>query len=285
MIRLCWDAQAAVFLHPLGFMTSSSTTDRTPIGKVPSPLAATSLKLVGGIAILLFLIDFATVLFPPQFDNTAWQLNATTQLLDRGIIALVGIGLLFTGYWIDSSLGNAPRRSNLSTDIRFWTCLLSAFLGLVFLITTFLHPNLVVIQRRDALKRLDTEATELTAQMEGRLNEEISAKRAQANALLNNDEAFQAAVASGNLDDGTKAQIEQFRKDPEAFNKYWASQVAEAQNRIKTGVGENQQDKTSQIKTEAVKALIRGILSSVLLTIGFVFIGWSGLRRLFAMVN
>ena len=225
------------------------------------------------------------MLFPPQFDNTAWQLNATTQLLDRGIIPLVGMVLLFTGYWIDSNLGNAPRKSSLATDPRFWTCLLSAFLGLVFLITTFLHPNLVVIQRRDALKRLDTEATELTAQMESRLSDEISARRTQADALLNNEEAFQAAVASGKLDDGTKAQIEQFRKDPEAFNKYWTEQATEAQNRIKTGVGEDQKDKTAQVKTEAVKALIRGILSSILLTIGFVFIGWSGLRRLLAMVN
>jgi len=266
-------------------MTSSPATDRTPIGRVPSPLAATSLKLVGGIAILLFLIDFVTVLFPPQFDNTAWQLNATTQLLDRGIIPLVGMVLLFTGYWIDSNLGNVPRKSSLATDTRFWTCLLSAFLGLVFLITTFLHPNLVFIQRRDALTRLDTEATELTAQMENRLSEEISVRRAQADALLNDEAAFQAAVDSGNLDDGTRAQIEQFRQDPEAFNQYWASQATEAQNRIKTGVGEDQQDKTSLVKTEATKALIRGILSSILLTIGFAFIGWSGLRRLLAMVN
>lgn len=270
-------------------MTSLPSPDRPPIGpvgsRVPSPLAATSLKLVGGIAILLFLIDFITVLFPPQLDNIGWQLNATTQLLDRGIIPLVGIVLLFTGYWIDSSLGNAPRKTSLVTDVRFWTCLLASFLGLVFLITTFLHPNLVLRQRSNALTRLETEAKDLTAQMESRLNEEISVRRAQADALLKDEEAFQAAVASGNIDEGTKTQIEQFRQDPEAFNQYWASQATEAQNRIKTGVGEDQRDKIALVKTEATKALIRGIISSILLTIGFAYIGWMGLSRLMAMVN
>ena len=266
-------------------MTSSPATDRQPIGKVPSPLAATSLKIVGGIAILLFLIDLLTVLFPPQLDNTAWLLNLTTQLLDRGIIPLVGIVLLFTGYWIDGNLGNAPRKSNLAADIRFWTCLLSAFLGFVFLLTTFFHPKFVFSQRGDALERLDNEAQELTAQMESRLSEEISVRRAQADALLNNEEAFQAAVESGNLDEGTRTQIEQFRQDPEAFNQYWASQATEAQDRIKAGVGEDQQDKTSLVRTEATKALVRGVLSSILLTIGFAFIGGMGLSRLLAMVN
>ena len=266
-------------------MTSSPATNQTPIGKVPSPLAATSLKLVGGIAILLFLIDFVTVLFPPQLDNIGWQLNATTQLLDRGIIPLVGIVLLFTGYWIDSNLGNVSRKSSLATDVRFWTCLLAAFLGLVFFLTIFFHPSLVLRQRGDALTRLETEAQELTARMENQLSEEISVRRAQADALLNDEEAFQAAIASGNLDEGTRAQIEQFRQDPEAFNQYWAEQAGEAQNRIKSGVGEDQQDKTSLVKTEATKALIRGVLSSILLTIGFAFIGWSGLRRLLAMVG
>lgn len=266
-------------------MTPSPATDRSPIGKVPSPLAATSLKLVGGIAILLFLIDLVTVLFPPQLDNVGWQLNATTQLLDRGIIPLVGIVLLFTGYWIDSSLGNAPRKSSLATDVRFWTCLLAAFLGLVFFITTFLNPNLVLRQRGNALERLEAEAQELTAQMEGRLNQEISARRAQADALLQDEEAFQAAIESGNLDEGTRTQIEQFRQDPEAFNQYWAAQATEAQDRIQSGVGEDQQEKTSLVRTEASKALVRGILSSILLTIGFASIGWLGLRRLLAMVG
>ena len=104
-----------------------------PSTTIPSPLAAISLKLVGAITILAALIDFITLLFPPEFGDRAWQLATTTQLVDRGIVPLVGIALLFTGYWIDSSLGNAPRRMSLATDPRFWICLLACLLGLAFL--------------------------------------------------------------------------------------------------------------------------------------------------------
>ncbi|MEO1623252.1 MAG: HpsJ family protein, partial [Cyanobacteria bacterium J06632_3] len=135
-------------------MTSSSPNDNL----IPSPLAAISLKLVGAITILAALIDFLTLLFPPDFGNRAWQLATVTSLVDRGIVPLVGIALLFTGYWIDSNIGKSARSSSLVTDARFWTCLLSCLLGLIFLMTTVLHPNNVRIQSRDALSQVETEA-------------------------------------------------------------------------------------------------------------------------------
>ena len=261
------------------------TADRPPASTIPSPLAATSLKLVGGITILAALIDFVTLLFPPQFGSRAWQLATTTQLVDRGIVPLVGIALLFTGYWIDSSLGKTSRRVSLAADVRFWTCLLSCLLGLTFLLTTVLHPNNVRIQSREALSQVDAEAEQAAAQLEGRLNEDISGRRAQIEALLNDEAALQEAIDSGNLDEGQRAQIERFRSNPDELNAFLNSQVTEAQTQLQTRIGEQKQSATSQLKTEATKATVRVTLSSLLLAIGYTFIGWSGLRRLLAMVS
>ena len=267
-------------------MTSSPpTTDRAPLGQVPSPLAAISLKLVGGITILASLIDFITLLFPPQFGSRAWQLATTTQLVDRGIVPLVGIALLFTGYWIDSSIGKTSRRVSLAADARFWTCLLSCLLGLTFLFTTVLHPNNVRVQSREALSQVNAEAEQASSQLEGRLNEDISARRAQIDALLSDETALQAAIDSGSLDEAQRAQIERFRSNPEELNQFLSQQVAEAQTQLKTRIGEQQKDAADQLKTDATKATIRITLSSLLLAIGYTFIGWSGLRRLLAMVS
>lgn len=265
-------------------MTSPAPKDILP-SQIPSPLAATSLKLVGAITILAALIDFITLLFPPQFGNRAWQLATTTQLVDRGIVPLVGIALLFTGYWIDSSLGRTPRRVSLALDARFWTCLLSCLLGLIFLVTTVLHPNNVRIQSREALTQVDTEATQATSQLQERLNNDLSQRKAQITALLGNEEQLQAAIASGELDEAQRTQIEQFRNDPAALDAFLKSQAGEAQTQLQTRIGEQKQDAQKRVKSEALKATVRVTLSSLLLAIGYTYIGWQGLRRLLSMVN
>lgn len=261
-------------------MTSSPRNEQ-----VPSPLAATSLKLVGGITILAALIDFLTLLFPPEFGNRAWALATTTQLVDRGIVPLVGIALLFTGYWIDTNIGKTSRRFSLATDARFWTCLLSCFLGLTFLLTTVLHPNNVRLQSRDALTQVETEAEQATTQLEGRLNADLSQRRAQIDALLQDESQLQAAIDSGNLDEAQRAQIEQFRDNPQALNEFLSTQIGEAQSQLQTRIGEQKQDATKRLKSEALKATVRVTLSSLLLALGYTYIGWSGLRRLLAMVK
>ena len=268
-------------------MTSSQPRPTPPqdTASLPSPLAATSLKLVGAITILAALIDFLTLLLPPEFGNRAWQLATTTQLVDRGIVPLVGIALLFTGYWIDSSLGKTPRRVSLATDVRFWTCLLSCLLGLIFLMTTVLHPNNVRIQSKEALQQVENEATQANSQLEERLNADVTQRRAQIAALLQDEEQLQAAIESGNLDEAQLAQIENFRNNPEELEAFLDSQVGEAQNQLQTRIGEQKKDATERLRAEALKATLRVSLSSLLLAIGYTFIGWQGLRRLLAMVG
>jgi ABC-type multidrug transport system fused ATPase/permease subunit len=253
--------------------------------KMPSPLAAISLKLVGAITILAALIDFLTLLFPPQFGNRAWQLATTTQLVDRGIVPLVGIALLFTGYWIDSSLGNQPRRGSLAVDVRFWTCLLACFLGLIFLLTTVVHPNNVRIQSREALEQVNAEAEQATSEAATRVNDELARRRAQIDVLLSDEAQLQAAIESGNLGEAERAQIEQFRDNPDELDKYLNSRSGEVQTELKTRIGEQQKEATERLRTEAFKATVRVTLSSLLLAIGYTFIGWAGLRRLLNLVG
>ena len=262
-------------------MTSSSSKDTL----IPSPLAAISLKLVGAITIAAALIDFLTLLFPPNFGNRAWQLATVTSLVDRGIVPLVGIALLFTGYWIDTSLGKTTRKSSLAADARFWTCLLSCLLGLIFLMTTVLHPNNVRLQSRDALSQVETEAEQATSELETRLNADISQRRAQIDALLQDESQLQAARDSGSLDEAQLAQLERFRSNPQELDSFLTSQATEAQEQLQIRIGEQKNDATAQLKSEALKATVRVTLSSLLLAIGYTFIGWAGLKRLLAMVS
>lgn len=252
---------------------------------IPSPLAAISLKLVGAITIMAALIDFLTLLFPPNFSSRAWLLSTVTSLVDRGIVPLVGIALLFTGFWIDTNIGRSARRNSLALDARFWTCLLSCLLGLIFLITTVAHPNNVRLQSRDALSQVDQDAEEASNELLGRLNADLAQRRAQIATLLQDEEQLQAAIESGSLDEAQLAQIERFRSNPQELDSFLTSQATEAEEQIKIRIGEQQKETTDQLKSEALKATVRVTLSSLLLAIGYTFIGWSGLKRLLAMVG
>lgn len=252
---------------------------------MPTPLAAISLKLVGIIAIISSLVDFMTLLFPPQLGDISWQINTVTAIVDRGIIPLLGIVLMFTGYWIESNLGNVPRRGSLATDQRFWLCLLASFLGLMFLLSVVVHPNNVRRELSNTLSLLDTQAQQASEQAKGQLSQEASQSRAQFDALMKDESLLQAAVESGSLSEAQRAQIEEFKNNPEAFNDFLNSRINEAQSEMQTTIGARKTEITKRAKLNAWKSALRVGIGSLLLAIGYIFIGWSGLKRLLAMVR
>ncbi|MEM6256156.1 MAG: HpsJ family protein [Cyanobacteria bacterium P01_D01_bin.156] len=261
------------------FMTSSGN----PAGSAPSPIAALALKLVGGITILAALVDFLVLLLPPDLLNRGWQISTTTQLVDRGIVPLVGIALLFTGFWIDSYVTGKRNRGNLALDARFWTCILACILGLIFALLTPVHMNNVRLQSQEALTQVSDEASEAATQLEERLNAEVTQQRDRIALLLDNPEQFEQLVAAGQVTAEQAEQIRQFEGDPNALDEFLTGQASELRNRLETEIGTRREEATKRVRSEATKASIRISLSSILLAIGYIAIGISGLRRLLAI--
>ncbi|HEY9864462.1 MAG TPA: HpsJ family protein, partial [Candidatus Obscuribacterales bacterium] len=61
------------------------------------------LKLVGVILIFSSLVDFLVILIPPNFLNRGWQISVTSDLVDRGIVPMVGMALVFIAFWMDAA--------------------------------------------------------------------------------------------------------------------------------------------------------------------------------------
>lgn len=259
------------------------TPSADPVGKAPSPIAALALKLVGGITILAALVDFLVLLLPPDLLNRAWQINATTQLVDRGIVPLVGIALLFTGFWIDSYVSGKRSRVSLALDARFWTCLLACILGFTFAILAPVHMNNVRLQSQEALEQVTTEATQATNQLEQRLNAEVTQQRDRISSLLSNPEQIEQLVASGNVSAEQAEQIRQFEDSPESLDQFLSGQASELRTRLETEIGSRREEAANRVRAEATKASIRISLSSILLAVGYIVIGISGIKRLIAI--
>jgi uncharacterized membrane protein len=256
------------------------TADKTFTSSSVSPLAAIALKLVGIVTILSALLDFLILLIPPEFLNSQWQLNTTTQIVDRGIVPLVGIALLLAGFWIERSSGQGKQAGNLLADLRFWACIISSVLGLIFLIFTFLHVNNVRNTSREALAQVEREANQATTQLEERLQGELTQQQSQLQLLFQDESLLQQAVDAGQL----PQDILQFKDNPAALDEFLTQRAGEARQQIETEIGSRREDARARIKQEAAKSAIRISTSSLLLAIAYVVIGWTGLRRLLGRV-
>jgi len=244
-----------------------------------SPLAAIALKFVGVVTILSALLDFLVLLIPPNFLDAQWQLNATTQIVDRGIVPLVGIALLSAGFWIDRSAGTAKPTGSLFTDLRFWACAISSLLGLIFLILTFLHVNNVRITAQQALAQVEREANQAREQLGQRLEGELSQQQNQLQVLLEDQALLEQAIQAGQLPE----EIQQFQNNPDGLNEFLTQRAGEARQEIETEIGTRREDARGQVRQEAIKSATRISISSLLMSIAYIVIGWTGLRRLMSM--
>jgi len=257
------------------------TSEPAVTSPVVSPLAAIALKVAGGIAILSALLDFLILLIPPDLTNVQWQLATTTQMVDRGVVPLVGMALLLTGLWVDSSVGRVAQRKSLATDLRFWVCALASFLSLVYLLLILLHLSAVRLSSQTALKQVGDEAGKAATELQQRLSTELNQQQTQLGALLQNEELLAQAIQSGQI----PKEIEQYRDNPAGLTQFLEQRASQAKQQIETEIGTRRAAAESRVKTEATKSSIRVSVISLLLAAGYGLIGWLGLRRLLVLTR
>jgi hypothetical protein len=251
---------------------------------VYSPFTALALKAVGLIMIVSSLVDYIFLAIPFNAGQRAWQLVYVGQLVDRGILPMVGIAFLLLGYWVESSMGtSSSERRSIAQDLRFWALLLSSLLGLIFLLLVPLHINNVVQQSNAELKQLNDRVTQAQAQTEGQA-QQIAALVKDPQGLAQIKQRLtkiNQALESGQVPAPQQVQVkaeqqllQAITQDPNKAINNLNKEVEQAKARIAS----EKQIVENQTKTGAFKSAVRTGLSSLLLAIGYIIIGWSGLR-------
>jgi hypothetical protein len=269
------------------------------IDRLATVNAARTLIVVGTILILSFLLDFVILLFPFQPTDKGWQIGLATALVDRGIVPMVGLGMLFAGYWIDSTREMSDRPQPV--DLRFPALILSSILGLLFLLIFPLHLNNVnqaksltvtrITQDADqAENQLKSQLTQLQAQLgnaqvKAQLEQQKSQIKAQFTELLKDDQKYKQALENPNLPPTQKELLKKFKANPQELDKFLAQQsdpqglANEKLNQIR----QRKEEAQKQAQQEALKSGLRIGMSSLLLSIGYIIIGWTGLRGMGAL--
>jgi hypothetical protein len=268
------------------------------IDRLATVNAARTLKVVGTILMLSFLLDFLILLFPFQPTDKGWQIGLATALVDRGIVPMVGLGMLFAGYWIDgTSDGDRPQ----GVDLRFPALILSSILGLLFLLIFPLHLNNVNQAKSQTVTRITQDAdqaetqlkSQLTqlqaqlgnAQVKAQLEQQKSQIKAQFTDLLKDEQKYKQAIDNPNLPATQKDLLKKFKANPQELDKFLAQQsdpqglANERLNQIR----QRKEEAQKQAQQEALKSGLRIGMSSLLLSIGYIIIGWTGLRGMGAL--
>lgn len=257
-----------------------------------SSVAARTLKVVGIILILSALLQCIVLSLPGEtsdFLNRGWQLAAAIQIVDRGIIPLMGIALLMTGFWVDSSSGVSIERRNVWLDLRFWALLISSLLGLVYLSLVPVHLNNTRLELKDALAQVDQEAGQAEGQLEAQIKsdqfkaqvEQLKGqRRTQIAALLQDDGKLQQALKSPDVPKELKAVLQESKNDPKALDKFLEQQAQELPNQARNEIRSRKQQKEKELRTRSRNSSLQTGINSLLLAIGYITVGWTGLRSM-----
>lgn len=257
-----------------------------------------SLKLVGIICIVSFFLDFLFLLIPFQPTDKLWQINLCRNLVDRGIVPMVGIAAMLTAYWFDSvDEGSRPSPFNLKLP----TFMIASLLGLIFLLIFPLHLNNVNQVKIQTLTRIGQEADQLENQVKNQLaqvqtqlgNDQVKAAvekqrtelkqqlSTQLGELVKDEQKYNQALNNNQLPAAQKDLLKQYKTNPKALDDFIAQQTDPQQlaNQRITQIRSQKEQELKKTSDDAIKELRTG-LSSLLLAIGYIIIGWTGLRSM-----
>lgn len=252
-----------------------------------SSFASLVLTFAGIILVLAFLLDCVLLFFPSDQPNQLsslegirWQVNLISQIVDRGIVPLMGLVLIVTGLWIDSIFGSAQAKAKPRQNLAMASFIFASLLGLVFLLFAPLHASNAYRTHQKTLEQLKQEAGQAENQLNTQLETRIGQERAQVEALLNNEQLLQQAINSGQLPPQQAQLFKQFKANPKALDDFIGKRAAELRNQLQTEVRTKQVQTEQQSRVQYLRSGLRISILSLLLAIGYITIGWTGLKNI-----
>jgi hypothetical protein len=244
---------------------------------VSSFLTPLALKTAGVVLILSSLIDLIFMLiFPPEnlvLDGGRWWLYATSQLVDRGLLPLVGIAFMVTGDWIKIvSTEDGGDRGNIW---RIGTFILASLLGLIFVLIIPFQLNATNDFKAQELGKISKEVTQIESGIKNNLKQ-INAQSKES--LKTQIAAIEKELKGGQIPPErltnlqiTKSKLELLLNDPKKFAQESEQNLQQLQKQ--------KQKVETQANERMLKTGVRTSLASFLLAISYITIGWTGLKR------
>jgi hypothetical protein len=242
------------------------------------------LKLTGVILILSSIIDFIAFVYPFNWQDTAWALTFVSNIVDRGIVPLLGMMLILIAYWIENVSGGTAQKSRF--DLRLPIFGFATLLGLLFLLFVPTHFSNLNTQQGLLLKQIDQGASQGEEQIKGFLSQVntlsqnpqlLNQQIEQRNQAITSGQAQGQALNPQQLESLRQQRdqlqgLKELSKNPQEYQK----KVAGIKKTLETQLLDRRKKAENEVKDKIFDQILRTCLSSLLLAIGYSTIGWLG---------
>ena len=260
--------------------------------KITSNLTSLILKLVGGILIISGILEYIFAVVPSQWQDLNWKITLVNGFVDQGIIPLIGISIIFLGWWIEDNHSQAKS----STSLRLFILILTCLFGLFFLLLIPLHIGNVNQVSSDLITQISQKVEQQESQVEGfiqqlqavskdpqRLKQEIE----QRNQVLQSGGVFQGQQLSAQqleLLRNEKEQLQQIldlSQEPEKLK----TKLDEIKSDLQSKLKEKETEERQKAQTLTLQQSLKTSILSLILAIAYTVIGWFGLRSMISKVS
>lgn len=230
---------------------------------------------IGSILVIITVVDAVTLLSVPQWDSTQWRLGLMSQVIDRGIIPLMGFAFLCLGCWVSTYQRRplATRSTVLNTVIT-----LSLVFALIYLVLSPFYFSENRVASAETTQRLNAQAQQAELQLDNRLNQELGL----ISNLMNNETQLQQQLQGQSLTeaqqtqlDNVMTQLKQFKDDPAALQ----ARTTEARDQVLSQIRSQKEEAQKQSRYRFLRDALRLSLSSFLLAVGYLLLAIVGLQQ------
>lgn len=245
--------------------------------KLPKPSSsqlfnrsATILKLTGLSLVAITLLNYTVLFIPPRLTDAGWWFRFTSQLIEQGIIPLLGVGVFFVGIAIELFAGTTEQESSKIAKTERWVYRLALLLGILFGLLAPVHGLAAIVRNQASIAELE----ERLAQQNDQVKFQLDRQRELYTAVLDGKTNLEDLVGEEPLNDGQLEVLEKIKSDPKALDR----QLEAAQ----TSISQSIQKRASEARTEAKfgvwKSIFRLGLTSWMLAGCYLNVAWMGLK-------
>lgn len=256
--------------------------------KISSAFTSLSLKMVGGVIVISSLFDYLFLAIPFTWQNADWQINFTNQIVDRGIVPMVGIAFLIAGWWITDAA--ATSNNKIYPAVRIPIFVLASLLGLMFLLLVPLHLSNISKASGLAIAQIEAQAGQQATKVQGFIQQlnsisqnpaQLSQEIAGRNQVIETG-SFQGRQLTEPEIQALKGQRDQLQQllDLSKNPKELKQRLDALRGTLETRLKELQLEQKNKAKTVALKQSLNTGISSLMLAIGYIVIGWLGLKNI-----
>jgi F0F1-type ATP synthase membrane subunit b/b' len=216
------------------------------------------------------LLNYAMLFVPPKLTESSWWFALTTQLIEQGIIPLLGLGVFFTGVAIQLLNGTTDQDHTWIAKTEVLAYRLSLLFGILFVILAPIHGLATIANNQASIAALETRL----AQQDEQVKFQLDRQRELYTAVLDGNATIEDLVGDEPLNEAQMEVLNQIKGDPKALDR----QLQAAQEAIRESVQKRAAEAREQSKFGVLKSILRLGLTSWMLAGCYLNVAWIGLK-------